>query len=399
MRSRMRRMTVISLCIALGALVCDCTDVIPGDSSIWDDEPQSHAPLAPPPPTGSWESVGSPDLALASVNNMAFIIGPDDTPYVFFSNFDAGGKGAVGAFVSGAWAWYGGSTGFTDGTIDYPSMAFAPSMELYVAYQDGANANRITVMLSNGGSWSVAGNKGFSDGIASYTSLAFNASNCPCVAYNDGTYGNKAIVRWYNYSNWSNYYGLTNGITNGYATYITLLRKPGGNLFISYADDTTSPAANAACVREYTSGWNDVGLFGFSDGYASFIRLAFDPVSGNPCVGYQDGGHFDKATVMGYAGGAWTAVGGAPGVSAGVAAHVSLAVNSSGTPYIAYRDIAKGDKATVLKYADGVWSSVGQPGFTQPVDGIYMAFNSTGDPFIAYRNLVNQRVNVMTFIE
>jgi hypothetical protein len=387
----MRKPAVVITCIALCALLCGCTADAPDDGSIWDDPPPSHNP--PPPSSTSWKAVGIPEFAQASVNNMAFVIGPDDAPCVFYSNTDASGTGAVMTLVAGSWALYGGAAGFTDGTIDYPSMAFSPANVLYVAYQDGMNSNRITVMFSDGTPWTVQGGKGFSDGPALYTSIAFDSSGHPCVAYTDQSFTNKTIVRWYNGSDWSNYLGSDTGISTADAACHSLVLSPANTLYVAYKDDGEG---GKACVKEYTSGWNYVGTPGFSADYAACITLVFDPVSHDPIIGYQDGGNGDKASVMRFSGGVWDYVG-APGVSADLATSVSLAVNSSGVIFVAYIDWAAANKATVLKYADGAWSGVGPSGFAPPVDCIYVACDSAGDPYVCYRSSDNQRVTVMAF--
>jgi len=66
-------------------------------------------------------------------------------------------------------------------------------------------------------------------------------------------------------------------------------------------------------------------------------------------VAYEDGGNSDKATVMRYNGTGWETVGLA-GFSAGSPYYISLALDGGGTPYVAYMDWGNDKKATVMAY-------------------------------------------------
>jgi hypothetical protein len=100
-------------------------------------------------------------------------------------------------YTGGSWQVVG-SAGFSAGAAYYTSLAIDPSSGIpYVAYEDGANANKDTVMEYTLGSWSVVGSAGISAGTAQYISLAAS-SGILYVAYEDGANGNKATVMEYN---------------------------------------------------------------------------------------------------------------------------------------------------------------------------------------------------------
>jgi hypothetical protein len=90
-----------------------------------------------------------------------------------------------------------GTAGFSVGEAFSTSLAFSPSGEPYVAYQDSANSYKATVMTFNGTNWVDVGNAGFSSGEADFTSLAFSPSGLPYVAYPDGGNSQKATVMYY----------------------------------------------------------------------------------------------------------------------------------------------------------------------------------------------------------
>ena len=140
-----------------------------------------------------------------------------------------------------------GEEGFSaGGNTAYLSLVFNPSTnEPYVAYEDGGNSNKATVMKYSGSSWQTVGSEGFSAGDAFTLSLAFNPStNEPYVAFED----------------------------KGNSWKATVMKYSGGS-------------------------WQSVGGAGFSDGAGYYTSLAFNPLTNEPYVAYEDGGNSNKATV------------------------------------------------------------------------------------------------------
>ncbi|MCX6252562.1 MAG: gliding motility-associated C-terminal domain-containing protein [Bacteroidetes bacterium] len=78
-----------------------------------------------------------------------------------------------------------GNPGFSAGHAGWTSLAFGPSGEPYVAYQDSVNSRKSTVMRFNGTNWVNVVDPGFSAGEVDYTSLAFSPSGKPYVEYMD----------------------------------------------------------------------------------------------------------------------------------------------------------------------------------------------------------------------
>ena len=74
-----------------------------------------------------------------------------------------------------------GSAGFSAGSAINLSLAIDPSGTPYVAYEDGANINKATVMKYANGSWGVVGTADFSAGAAPCLSLAIDPSGTPYV--------------------------------------------------------------------------------------------------------------------------------------------------------------------------------------------------------------------------
>ena len=95
--------------------------------------------------------------------------------------------------LAASYTWQNvGTAGFSGRFALYTSLALDGSTP-YVAYRDGANSYKATVMKFNGTSWETVGTAGFSAGSADYTSLALDGST-PYVAYRDGANSYKATV-------------------------------------------------------------------------------------------------------------------------------------------------------------------------------------------------------------
>lgn len=271
-----------------------------------------------------------------------------------------------------------GPQDFNGGKAYYISMAFDNSGNPYVAYQDGANGYKASVMEYTGGAWSQVGTAGFSAGPVTYLSLAV-CNNIPFVAFSDGNYAGKATVMDYSGGSWVTL--GTPDFSTGAANYISLAM----NASVTYVAYSDAGSGNAGVVEQYNGTWSELGGSSFAANGATYTSMAIDSQNNYAYVAYSDTANGGKASVEEYNGG-WVVAGNAD-FSAGAASYISLGIDSNNSyyPYVVYSDASNGGKATMMNYYNSVnWTAVGSAGFT-PGAATYtsIAFNSQG-PFVAF---------------
>ncbi len=286
-----------------------------------------------------------------------------------------------------------GTPGFSAGLADYPSFAIDGNGAPYIAYQDGINSHKATVMKYSKGSWINVGNPGFSAGYAIDLSLAIDINGTPYVAYQDVKNNYKATVMKYDGNNWV---PVGNpGFSDGNAYFLSLAINGNGIPYVAYQDVENNYKAT---VMKYDgNNWVPVGNPGFSNGGVNYPSLAIAN-DGTAYVAYQDGGNNYRATVKKYNGSNWVNVGNV-GFSKESVNYTSLAIDNDGTPYVAYRDIANSNKATVKKYNGSSWVNVGLAGFSAgDVSYTSLAIANDGTPCVAYKDIADSnKATVMSF--
>jgi len=277
-----------------------------------------------------------------------------------------------------------GTPGFSGKSIDRISLVFSNAGVAFVAFRDGNNGDKATVMRWSGTAWVNVGNQGFSAGWAASLSLAISSSGVPYVAFADGANDNRTTVMRFDGIIWETV--GTAGFSVGNADSPSLALSSTGVPYVLFTETTLDYKAKV--MRWSGTAWENVGIAGFSAGSADYHCLAIGS-TGVPYVSFQDGANGNKTTVMRWNGIAWENVGNA-GMSVGTADGASLAINGSGVPYVAYRDYANGYKATVMRWSGTTWENVGNAGFSAgSADAPSLTIDGTGTPYLAYRDGAN----------
>lgn len=352
----------------------------------------------------SWSVVGNAGFSSGRADYISLAFGPNGNPYVAYAPFDNTRKTSVSEWTGTAWA-IAGNPDFSAGYAETISMAFSPvTGEPYVAFVDYGNSFKATVMKLPSGSstWVNVGNAGFTPANADHTSLAFNSSGEPYVAFGDGAQGGRASVMKYTGGAWQ-YVGSA-GFSAAIAGFTCLAFNLSTNTpYVAFKDHYYPPAK--VTVMKYTggsgSGWANVGSPGFSQAEVYNPSLAFNPVSNEPYLAYVDylnSTSLYQAMVKRFDGTAWTDVGTNP-ICTGNVEYTRLVFNQGGEPYVGFIDGANSNKATVMKFNGNAWNFAGLPGFSAgSVAYPDIKINPNGLPYIGFMDMANSmRATVMSF--
>jgi hypothetical protein len=335
----------------------------------------------------TWQPVGTAGFTPAGAGSPSLAFNSNDEPYVAFKDGASAQKATVMKFDGTNWVTVG-TAGFSSHFATRPVIAINSSNEPYVAYRDDVNAtnNKLTVKKFDGTDWVTVGTAEFSGNVQTEAiSLAFNSSDEPYVAFtcldviNGGV--NQATVMKFDGTNW-----VTVGAAGfSVARDISLAFNSNNEPFVAFRGNS-----NKATVMKFDgTNWVAVGTAGFSVAGSEYTSLAFNS-NDEPYVAYRDAGNSDKVSVMKFDGTNWVTVGTA-GFSAGVASYTSLAFNSSNEPYVAFREFVSGNilnQATVMKFDGTNWATVGTAGFSAGyADQTRLAINSNDEPYVAFVDL------------
>ena len=286
--------------------------------------------------TENWVTLGTTE----TWGYIECLVVENEAPYVVYTDYYGEVLGVLQYTGAGETGWESvGESSFTAGGAKNPSLAIEDGT-LYLAYEDGGNESKATVIKHTGDGWELVGSAGFSDGEVHAISLNID-NGTPYVAY----------------VNTDNDYKVT---------------------VLKFTDAVGS-------------GWEQVGSPGFS--LISTGDIFLDVYNGTPYVAYRDYDNEGKATVMKHTGvgdSGWETVG-PPSFTGNNTRNLSIAIDNSGTPYFSFVELTDyGYEATVMKYTgigDSSWEKVGDAGFgtDSSFTGTSLAFDD-GAPYIAYRD-------------
>lgn len=267
-------------------------------------------------------------------------------PYIAFRDGANSNKLTVMKLVDGAWSAVGGA-GISDAAVSHVNMLIVSSTEIYVAYADGNASNKATVMKWNGSSWSAVGSKGFSTDAVEYIKVAKYTyiGDYIYVMYSDS--GDSGKIKYQTYSSsWSSPTIMTRGMSAiiGKPFYFMVGSYMGGAAFrFLYIDESDNI---------YSYGPPPVGYFLLK---TNVSEAAYH----NGIVAYTDATN-GKLSVCDTSGNLI----GSSQFSSGAASYPAV---YAGTDYfVAFQDDANSDKLTVMKWNSGTstWDILGSAGFS-----------------------------------
>ncbi|MBK8478623.1 MAG: hypothetical protein IPL39_20785 [Opitutaceae bacterium] len=341
-----------------------------------------------------WASYGSRWVNDGNTMYNCLALAPDGTPYIAYQDCDYSNRLTVRRLSGGTWVNVG-SRGLSGGMVWQVHLAFAPDGSPWVAYADDNNSRRLVVRRFNGTSWAQMGAAGLSVEFAYSPYLAFAPDGAAHVVFSDplqDSSGLKAKVLRFNGSSWVAV-GPAAGISADGAYYTTIAFAPDGTLYAAYKEVSTavlSPLNDRATVMKFSAGaWTAVGPLGFTAGEVEDLKLAIG-LDGVLYVAFRDYAHGQRGSVMRYAGGAWSYVG-TPGFTAGLGFDMNLVFAPDGVPWIALCDSGGTTDAFVYRWEGGDWAKVGGAGCALDGAGCYlsMAFAPDGSPRVQLHDMEN----------
>ncbi|GAA4459894.1 hypothetical protein GCM10023093_01760 [Nemorincola caseinilytica] len=340
-----------------------------------------------------WDALGGVGFSDGTVSGASLYISHQGEPYVAYRDAANGNKATVTHFAANSWKDLGYS-GLDPDVVDNPRIAPHGSI-VYMVYRRSID-NLPRVAMTTGSVWTMLNNTGISTGAVADHQIALTSTGTPYIAYEDVANSNKITVKKYNGSGWTTV--GTTGFSSGAIKTLDLFIDASDSVWVSYID---IPAGNITVVKKYRgTSWVQIGntstasspWTGLPQKSTSlavhngipYISMAPDPTS-NPTYG---------GAVLKYTGAAWSIVG-YFAINLSVAQH-KIAINGSGIPYVAYSD--EDDKhLTVSRYnaTTGDLDVIGGANLSNGATGaIDLAINGSGVPYVAYKDVPNS--NKMT---
>jgi hypothetical protein len=291
------------------------------------------------------------------------------------SNNPAGpGDGGDAGGTDSGWNAVGTNGGEPSTGASYGRIA-AGGGKVYVAYSDGNVNGQLTVMVSDGSTWSPVGAAGFSPSAVDPSNLAIavDASGAPWVAYTmtDSGSGDSVItVEKYSGGSWS--LQGAGGFSSNSAT--ISLAIAGGAPYVAFVDST-----GAGHVMTLGSAWTELG------GLSSAPTSVENPVLGTDgttvYVAYDD---YDtsKLVLAKLAGSTWTTV---ASTTITIDDNWSPSVSvSNGTVWIGYENSTSGP--VVMQLVGSSLENVGSLGSIANGDEIETVTSTVynGVPYVAF---------------
>ena len=264
--------------------------------------------------------------------------------------------------VQAAWVNVG-SQNFSPGAIGSPMIVIDTAAGTpYVAFVDGNNNYKASVMKFDGTAWNTLGSAGISPGTTFNYSFTIDKFGTPYIAYIDATLSNAINVKKFDGNDWVSLDGQ-NSCTAGGCYGLSIKTDANGIPYLAFNQYSSPFSANTLNVQKFDgSNWVAVGAPDISTSDADYISVAFGN-NNAPYVGYRDKSSGYKATVRTFDGTDWLAVG-QLGFSPEQADFTSIGIDNAGAVYMSYSEFAQYGAASVMKFDGSNWNFVGQRGFS-----------------------------------
>lgn len=330
----------------------------------------------------SWMYAGVPGFSSGSIYRICLEISPDGEPYVAFADGSNSNKLSVMRYSSGNWV-YVGSPCFTDGSAFSISLDLNSNENPYVAFADGTDSNKVTVMSFNGTNWELIGPKAFSPPFVWHISIAINPAGVPYVGFDDEQVNAAPSVMKFDSGDWK-YIG-DKGLSYqfNYVKEINLAFDPTGELYTAFCWDY---GLNTLTVMRFDGSiWKHVGGQWISHNVLG-ASLDFS-LNGDLYVAFAEkiSDAFGEPICMKLVDTSWVAIGGTGWANTFGGSNIVVKVGSSGQPYVSFKDWANELKGNVMRFNGYEWEHVGSPNFTPELNyNLDLEINPEEIPYVAF---------------
>jgi hypothetical protein len=318
----------------------------------------------------TWKSIGSNGVSGGIAAASALAIAPDGTPYMVYTyestitlDFQNWHKTKVVKWENGTWANVGDTPYFKG--IEYVRLAIAPDGIPYLAYNDSANNNQISVIKLEGSDWEAVGRTGINE---SFTDFAIDSSGTPYIAL-------MTNVLKFDGNNWDPV--SAEGFTDN-PVYAYMATDKSGRLYVAYLD--ANNGAKIIVKKLDGTAWQDMSN-GIEEGEAYPVLFSID-ANNNLNIAFTVGNN-TIVKFMRFNGAQWVNLKayftqGPP---------TSIAMDRTGMFYISHKDELNRGKIYVLRFNGSDWEPVGNqdviaggPPFlkTDREGNLFMVFNNGG---------------------
>ncbi|WP_408891942.1 cadherin-like beta sandwich domain-containing protein [Paenibacillus taichungensis] len=339
--------------------------------------------------TETWTTLGVPGISTGPAEYISVALDPQNVPYVAFTDGGNAGKASVMKFVNGTWE-YVGDLGVSTGQAPELSLTFDKQGTPYLVYSDAANNYKLAVRKFTAGQWQPVGGQNASVGMADNIQITFDSQDNPYILFRDRTNVAVPVVLKFTGSAWEAVGGapVVAHDTNEMAFALDSQNTP----FVVYNDGTANYRMSVKKLNGNT--WEYIGQSKLTNGQSSHFAIAIS--SGDvPYIAFTNQDITFRNTVLKFTGTQWETVG-TSGLAANASRENKLIFDSVGNLYIAYSENGgmfggSRPQASVRKLVGNQWQPVGGANFTGPntlnqVQHISFALDSKDIPYTAYRD-------------
>lgn len=256
------------------------------------------------PQNGNWISLGNPGTSVNATKAIDLVISREGALYIAYVDSKNQNKISVKQFNEKTSSWnYIGKPGFTNGYIKHGniSLTLDKNNVAYAAYIDSSLDNKISLMqfdISSNNWVNISLPKLNTDNSNNIKLKASQNSSDLYLAYSDSSNGNKVTVLKYNtLAKNLEYVGKKPGISTGNADEMDFNITNKGTLYIAYSDGSHSNKASVMKFDSLHDKWSSIKPEGFSTEDAVDISIDNDK-NENPYVAFSDSGNKGIVTIM-----------------------------------------------------------------------------------------------------